>query len=71
MNSVNVSDRFSFLEAHEIMKAMCSIQNIYILSVVALHESYISSCLHFSMPSIEMSCDLDHASMWSNVNVSH
>ena len=40
--------------------------NIYILSVVALHESN----LHFSLQNIEMSCDLDHASRWSNVNIS-
>ena len=27
MNGVNVSNRFSFLEDHEIMKAMCSIRS--------------------------------------------
>ena len=43
--------------------------NIYILGVAALHESIISSCLHFSMQNIEMSCDLDYASSRSNVNV--
>ena len=44
--------------------------NIYILSVVALDETNISGCFHFSMQNIEMSCDLDHASRWSNVNAS-
>ena len=44
--------------------------NIYILSVVDLDETNISGCLHFSMQNIEMYCDLDHASRWSNVNVS-
>ena len=34
---------------------------IYILSVVALDETNISSCLHLSMQNVEMSCDLDHA----------
>ena len=47
-----------------------SILNIYILSVVALDKTKISGCLHFSMQNIEMSCDLDHASMRSNVNIS-
>ena len=41
---------------------------IYILSVDALDETNISGCLHFSMQNIEMSCDLDHPSWWSNVN---
>ena len=44
--------------------------NIYILSVVALDETNIYGCLHFSMQNIEMSCDLDRASKRSNVNVS-
>ena len=43
--------------------------NIYILGAVALDETNISSCLHFSMQNIEMSCDLDRASRQSNVNV--
>ena len=30
---------------------------IYILSAVALDETNISDCLHFSMKNIEMSCD--------------
>ena len=49
---------------------VATISNIYILSVVALHESNISSCLHFSMQNIEKSYYLDRASMQSNVNVS-
>ena len=44
--------------------------NIYILNVVALDETNIYGGLHFSMQNIEMSCDLDHASRRSNVNVS-
>ena len=44
--------------------------NIYILSVVALDETNISGCLHFSMQNIEMPCDLDRASRRSNFNVS-
>ena len=44
--------------------------NIYILSVVALGETKISVRLHFLMQNIEMSCDLDHVSRWSNINVS-
>ena len=44
--------------------------NIYILIVVALHESIISNCLHFSVQNIEMSCDLDRASRPSNVSSS-
>ena len=44
--------------------------NIYILRVVALHESNISSRLHFSMQKIEMSWDLDRAARRSFVNVS-
>ena len=44
--------------------------NIYILSVVVLHESNISSCLHFSTQNIEMSCDLDRVSRRRNVNTS-
>ena len=55
----------SNMQAHSLLHA-----NIYILSVVALDETNISSCLHFSMQYIEMSCDLDHASMRGNVNVS-
>ena len=43
---------------------------IYILSVVALDETNIPGCLHFSMQNIEMSCDLDCAFRQSNVNVS-
>ena len=43
---------------------------IYILSVVDLDETIVSGCLHFSMQNIEMSCDLDHASRWSNINAS-
>ena len=46
------------------------LQNIYILSVVALDETNIFVVLHFSMQNIEMSCDLDRASMLSNANVS-
>ena len=42
---------------------------IYIISLVALHESNMSSCLHFSMQKIEISCDLDRACRRSNVNV--
>ena len=45
-------------------------QNIYILSVVALDETNIFGCLHFSMQNVEMLCDLDRASRQSNVNVS-
>ena len=41
--------------------------NIYILSVVALDETNIFGCLHFSMQNIEMSCDLDHTPRWSSV----
>ena len=44
--------------------------NIYILSVVALDETNISGCLHFSMQNIEMSFDLDCTTRRSNVNVS-
>ena len=44
--------------------------NIYILSEVALDETNIPGCLHFSVQNIEMSCDLDRSSMWSKVNVS-
>ena len=46
--------------------------DIYILSVVTLviDEINISDCLHFSMQNIEMTCDLDRASRWSNINVS-
>ena len=44
--------------------------NIYILSIVALDETNISSCLYFSMQNIEMSFDLELASRQSNVNVS-
>ena len=51
-------------------KKATTTRNIYILGVVALDETNISSCLHFSMQNIEMSCDLDRASRWSNVNVS-
>ena len=43
--------------------------NIHILSVVALHEPNFSSCLHFTMQNIEISCDLDRASRRCNVNV--
>ena len=43
---------------------------IYILGVVALDETNISGCLHFSMQNIKLSCDLDRASRWSNFNVS-
>ena len=43
---------------------------IYILSVVALDETNISGCLHFSMQNIEISCDLDGTSWRINVNVS-
>ena len=43
--------------------------NIYIFSVVALDETLISSCLHFSMQIIEMSCDLEGSGR-SNVNIS-
>ena len=43
---------------------------IYILSVVDLDETNISGCLHFSMQNIEMSCDLDRAYRWSNINAS-
>ena len=37
---------------------------------LALDESNISSCLHFSMQNIEMSFDPDRASKQSYVNVS-
>ena len=50
--------------------AWLAFYHIYILGVVALHESNISSCLHFSMQNIEMPSDLDRASRWSNINVS-
>ena len=49
---------------------LCSVErvntltlDIYIefLSVVALDETNISDCFHFSMKNIEMSCDLDRA----------
>ena len=46
------------------------IHYIYILSVVALDQSDISSCLHFSKHNSEMSCDLNRAFRWSNVNIS-
>ena len=36
----------------------------------SFYESNISSCLHFSMQNIEMSCGLDRASKRSNINVS-
>ena len=46
--------------------------NIYILSAVALNETNNSSCLHFSLQNIELSCDLDcSASGLSNINTSH
>ena len=43
---------------------------IYILSVVALDETTISSCYHFWMQNIEMAFDLDRTSRLSYVNVS-
>ena len=43
--------------------------NIYILSAVALDETNISSCWHFSMQNIEISCDLDCTSRLSNGGV--
>ena len=47
-----------------------SFQNIYILRAVALNETNISSCLHFSMQNIEMSCDVERPSGPSNIDVS-
>ena len=44
--------------------------HIHFLSEVALDETNISSCLHFSMQNIEMPRDLDRAPRRSNVNVS-
>ena len=38
--------------------------------VVALDETNISSCLHFSMHTSELSCNLDPTSELRNVNLS-
>ena len=51
----------SEVKKHEIhiFKSLYEIYFIYILSVVAIDESNIPSCLHFSMQNIEMYCDLN------------
>ena len=60
----------SYAANNRIINITDAFQNIYILGVVVLDETKISGCLHFSMQNIEMSCYLDRASRWSNVNVS-
>ena len=63
---VHVKDK----SLHQKSKLLILMLNIYILSAVALDETNISGCLHFSILNIEISCDLDRASRRSNVNVS-
>ena len=53
-----------------INKAEAKTKYIYILSVVALYKTSISSCLHFLVRNIEMSYDLVRASGRNKVNVS-
>ena len=38
---------------------------VYILSVVALDETNISGCLHFSMQKVEMSC-MERYGIWAS-----
>ena len=44
-------------------------QNIYIFNIVTLDEALILDVFHFSMKSIEKSCDLGQALGWRYVDV--
>ena len=44
--------------------------NIYIFIAIALDETGILVAVHFSVKNIYQSCDLGHAVIWSNVDVS-
>ena len=55
---------------HWMMPNISFIMSVNPEVVVTFDETNISGCLHLSMQNIEMTCNIDRPSRWSNVNIS-